>query len=193
GAQGVGHVPIHPKEFGIDFMAFPAWKWLLGPLGLGAMYVNSERIEELTPIFKGTGSVKGGENYLPYKSEWKDGAGRYEFSTPNFIDWIYFKAILEKLDEIGFEKIQKRLYELSSYLGNGLKEIGFEISLDTHKENSGILVAYHKKKTSTEIVTHLRKEDVFTADRLGGVRFAPHIYNSENQLDEIVQLLKRII
>ncbi|MCG6894350.1 MAG: aminotransferase class V-fold PLP-dependent enzyme, partial [Desulfobacteraceae bacterium] len=68
GAQGVGMTPLDLKAVGITYMAFPAWKWLTGPIGLGVMYVSREKLESLKPIFIGTASVVNELEYLPYKS-----------------------------------------------------------------------------------------------------------------------------
>lgn len=40
GAQCAGAAPLDPGEAGIDFLAIPLQKWLLGPEGLGALYVR---------------------------------------------------------------------------------------------------------------------------------------------------------
>ncbi len=173
-------------------MAFPAWKWLLGPLGLGVMYVKKERLDELEVLFKGTGTVKGGENYLPYKKDLKDGSERFEYSTPNFNDWVYFIAILEKLVEIGFPKIQSRILELAEHLEQGLHSIGFSLAKDTHNSNTGIVLAYHPEISSAKIAAYLKTKGVIVADRLGGVRFSPHIYISKEQLDQVLEYLKTI-
>jgi selenocysteine lyase/cysteine desulfurase len=192
GAQGVGHTDMDLHSFGIDFMAFPAWKWLLGPLGLGVMFVRKDKLDKLEVLFKGTGTVKGGENYLPYKKELKDGSERFEYSTPNFNDWVYFVAILEKLEEIGFSNIQSRIFELAEHLEKGLHSLGFSLTKDTHKQNTGIIVAYHPSISSTKIVSYLKSKSVIVADRLGGVRFSPHIYISKEQLDRVLEYLQNI-
>ncbi len=127
GAQGIGHTQVDVQKANISYMAFPAWKWLLGPLGLGVLYIKKEKLDVLKPIFKGQNSVEGGEEYLPYKKNFRRSADRFEISTSNFSDWIYFLATLESLEKVGFEKIQKRLYTLGDFLKAHLKEIGMEV------------------------------------------------------------------
>ncbi len=39
-AQSVGHIPIDVRAMGIDLLAFPGHKSLLGPLGTGALYIR---------------------------------------------------------------------------------------------------------------------------------------------------------
>lgn len=189
GAQGVGHIPIHVKQMNIDYMAFSSWKWLLGPLGLGVLYVSSEKLNSINLSFKGTDSVMDSENYLPYRDTLKVGSDRFMVSTPSFSDWVYFKASLEILSEIGYPQIYERIYSLTSYLGNNLLSLGFSLNTQNFNQNTGILVAKKKYFESKNIVNFLKSKKVVTADRLGGVRFSPHVYNSREQLDVVIDLL----
>ena len=101
GAQGVGLVDIDVRAAGIAAMAFSAWKWLLGPIGLGALYLRRDLIDRLRFPFKGTGSVIDDHNHLPYRDALKPGADRYVLSTPNYNDWVHFDASLEYLEGLG--------------------------------------------------------------------------------------------
>lgn len=57
-AQTAGHLPIDVQADGIDFLAFPGHKGLLGPLGTGALYIRPGLEKDLRPIrYGGTGSV----------------------------------------------------------------------------------------------------------------------------------------
>lgn len=193
GAQGVGNIPIDVNDMQIDFMAFSGWKWLLGPLGIGTLYISQEKLQELKHIFKGTDSVINSEEYLPYKKDLKLGADRYEFSTANFNDWVYWKASLKLLKEIGWQKVMQRIYELNHLLASSLRTLGFHLSTDEFQESSGILTAWHEKKSSSEIVRYLKKQGIITANRLGRVRFSPHIYISEEQIQRVRETLEKFL
>ncbi len=190
GAQGVGLIPVDVKKMNISYMAFPAWKWLLGPLGLGGIYVAKDRLATMKTIFKGQSSVVNADEYLPYKSEIRPGADRFEYSTGNFTDWVYWKSTLEMLSEIGFPVVQERIYALKEYLADGLRKKGFQIYSDSFAESkTGILACAKSGVDSAELVIKLRENKVISAVRLGRVRFAPHIYNSFEQMDRVVELL----
>ena len=190
GAQGVGIQPIDVKKAGISYMAFSAWKWLLGPLGLGVLYVSKEKLEELDPIFIGTESVARDEEYLPYKSELKHTADRFTFSTANFNDWVYFQAALKFLDDIGFEKVQQRIFELSEYLSQGLRQIGFQVLSDRFPSHSTGIIACEKPGVSSQIIVEKLKENqIIAVERLGRIRFSPHVYVLPHQLDKVVHIL----
>ncbi|MCB1192637.1 MAG: aminotransferase class V-fold PLP-dependent enzyme [Leptospiraceae bacterium] len=191
GAQGVGHVDIDVKKCKIPFMAFSAWKWLLGPIGLGVIYVNKEKLKTIKNAFLGQNSVVEADEYLPYKEEIRLGAERFEYSTVNFMDWVYFKSILETLDKIGFPTVMARIYDLANYLKSGLKSIGYEVLSDRFPENNTGIIACYKQGTNTQnTFQYLKNNGIVGALRLGNLRFAPHIYNSEEQLDKVVQMLK---
>ena len=141
GAQGVGMQRIDVKKANIDYMAFSAWKWLMGPLGLGVLYVPESKLDSLQPTFVGPDSVVQSESYLPYKSELKSGADRFSFSTASINDLVHFQAALEFLESIGLRGFEKRLFKLSEHLVKGLRQIGFNVLSDEFPEHpSGIVV-----------------------------------------------------
>ena len=62
-AQTIGALPIDVTAMGIDLLAFPGHKSLLGPTGTGALYVNTTvTLEELTPFREGG---TGGDSSSP--------------------------------------------------------------------------------------------------------------------------------
>ena len=191
GAQGVGLLDVDVQKMNVSYMAFPAWKWLLGPLGLGGIYVAKDKLATMKTIFKGQSSVVNADEYLPYKTEIKPGADRFEYSTGNFTDWVYWKSTLEMLSEIGFPIVRERIYTLKEYLADGLRKNGFQIYSDNFPEyKTGILACDKSGVDSSELVKILRDNKVISAVRLGRVRLAPHIYNSFEQLDRVIELLK---
>ncbi len=193
GAQGVGLQPLDTQKANIDYMAFPAWKWLLGPLGLGVLYISKEKLNSLKPIFIGTESVVKHQEYLPYKSELKPTTDRFTISTANFNDWVYFEAALGFLQEIGFAAVRDRILELSAYLSAGLAKIGFKVLSDQFPDYpTGIVVCEKPGVGSDIIMQQLKQNKIVAAERLGRVRFAPHVYISPEQLDEVLAVLEKL-
>ena len=193
GAQGVGIQSLDIRTANIDFMAFSAWKWLLGPLGLGVLFISKEKLNNLDPVFIGTASVTNDKEYLPYKSELKPTADRFTISTANFNDWVYFEAALEFLKAIGFSAVRERIFELSAQLSKGLTKIGFNVFSDQFPDYpTGIVVCEKPGVGSDVIMTHLKKHNIVAAERLRRVRFSPHVYISPEQIDEAVGVLEQV-
>ncbi len=193
GAQGVGMQPLDTQKANITYMAFPAWKWLLGPLGLGVLYISKEKLNSLKPIFIGTESVVQHQEYLPYKSELKPTTDRFTISTANFNDWVYFEAALQFLQDVGFAAVRDRILELSAYLRGGLAKIGFKVLSDQFPDYpTGIVVCEKPGVESDIIMQQLKQNKIVAAERLGRVRFSPHVYISPQQLDEVLRVLKKL-
>jgi cysteine desulfurase/selenocysteine lyase len=190
GAQGAGLVPLDVRRLGVTAMAFSAWKWLLGPLGLGVLYVRRERLAGLRFPFKGTGSVVDDETYLPYRDALKPGTDRYVLSTPNFNDWVYFDASLAYLERLGFPAVMARIRALASHLAGRLREAGFALTEDAFPgEGTGILAASKPGHDARALVAALGREGIVAAARLDRVRLAPHVYLLPAQLDAVADRL----
>jgi selenocysteine lyase/cysteine desulfurase len=159
---------------------------------MGILFVSKEKLDVLEPIFIGTESVVQAREYLPYKSELKPTADRFTFSTANFNDWVYFEAALEFLQDIGFFDVRERIFELCAHLSRELAKIGFKVLSDQFPDYpTGIVVCEKPGVRADKIVEHLKKNNIIAAERLGRVRFSPHVYISPEQLDEVIQVLER--
>lgn len=190
GSQGVGMIDLDVKAAGIRYMAFSGWKWLLGPLGLGALYIDRDHLESLRPIFKGTESVPGDQEYLPYKHAWKPSADRFTLSTGSMTDWVYFDSSLAYLDALGFANVRERIRALARRLSDGLRAAGYGIHADAYPDAaSGIVSALRPGQDAAAAVRTLRDKGIIAAARLGRIRLAPHIYISERQIDSVVEAL----
>lgn len=57
-AQTLGHLPIDVNDLGIDLLAAPGHKGLMGPLGTGFLYIRPGLENQMSPLVEGgTGSV----------------------------------------------------------------------------------------------------------------------------------------
>lgn len=190
GSQGAGLLDLDVKAARIRYMAFSGWKWLLGPLGLGVLYVDGDHLESLRPIFKGTESVPGDQEYLPYKHAWKPSADRFTLSTGSMTDWVYFDASLAYLESLGFARAQERIRALSRRLADGLREAGYRIHSDAYPQAAaGIVSAIRPGQDATAAVKALKGQGIIAAARLGRIRLSPHVYISERQIDLAIAAL----
>ena len=189
-AQALGVVPLSPEAAGIAAMAGSGWKWLMGPVGLGVFYCHPSLMEQLELVFVGTDTVVEAHKYLEYRFVPKPDASRFEFSTPNVNDWVYFLAALRLLREIGLEKVRERILSLNAYLREGLLSKGLHVyGSPERREQSGILSFWREDLNASETVRRLGAEDIFVAARDGAVRVSPHIYNNEEDLDRLLDAL----
>ena len=190
GAQAVGHVPLDLRTGAITAMAFSAWKWLLGPIGVGVLYVRGDALPRLRLPWKGTASVTDDETYLPYRDTIKPKTDRYVLSTPNYNDWAHFDASLDYLGQFGPEVVRARLHALADYLARGLRGLGFELARDGFPGLPTAIIAASKPgHDRAALVAGLQARGIVAVARLGRLRLAPHIYLLERQLDQVIAAL----
>ena len=112
GAQSVGTIPVDAPALGADAYAFPAHKWLLGPEGVGALWVRPAAMERIDVTVAGLESAAGGAAHgedgamTPHPS-----ARRYEASTPPAALLAAWDAGLAWLEGLGWDWIHGRVRE----------------------------------------------------------------------------------
>lgn len=103
GAQGAGAVPVEPEAWGIDAYAMPAQKWLLGPEGLGALWLHPDVLERIHGVVCG---YESGEDHGFDGSVAEHGdARRYEASTFPEILMAGWAASIAWLAALGWERV----------------------------------------------------------------------------------------
>ncbi len=193
GSQGVGNVPIDFRRVAPAVLCFSAWKWLLGPLGLGALVIDPETLARLRMPFKGTDSVADPQSYLPYQSKLRASVDRYTYSTANYNDWVYFDESLRFLQQLGFEAVQARLLELTQRLWTGLSGLGFQSAYDHGEQpQSGILSVQKPGLDIETLCAGLTTRGIVARVRLEHLRLAPHVYLSPEQMDHSVEEMRHV-
>ncbi|MCS6983616.1 MAG: aminotransferase class V-fold PLP-dependent enzyme [Leptospiraceae bacterium] len=193
-AQGAGHVPLKPRQMNISFMAFSAWKWLWGPLGLGGMYISQDLLPKLTPVFMGTGSVVQDEIYLPYRNELKPTAERYVTSTASLTDWVWFHTSLKLLRELSFPFVMHEIYRLATVLRTELRKVGFTLSSDKFPNCMSGIISLKLSANEAELAYRkLRENGIIAAVRESHLRFSVHLCNENKDMEQIAALLRNIL
>ena len=111
GAQSVPHMPTDVQEIGCDFLVFSGHK-MLGPTGIGCLYVKMDVLETMEPF------LTGGEMVLQVtydRASWADLPMKFEAGTPNIADAIGLGVAVDYLNEIGMANIHEYEQDLTSY------------------------------------------------------------------------------
>ncbi len=111
GAQSVPHMPTDVQEMNCDFLVFSGHK-MLGPTGIGALYVKEEILESMEPF------LTGGEMVLEVsyeKASWADLPMKFEAGTPNIADSIALGSAVDYLNTLGMENVREHEKDLTAY------------------------------------------------------------------------------
>ncbi|MDL2211068.1 cysteine desulfurase [Bacteroides sp. OttesenSCG-928-M17] len=201
GAQGVPHQQVDVQALDVDFYAFSAHK-IYGPTGIGVLYGKEKWLDRLPP-YQGGGEMiqsvsfeKTTFNELPFK---------FEAGTPDYIGTTALSKAIDYVSTIGMDAISAYEHELTLYATQRLKEI----------EGMRILgEAEHKGSVISFLVGDIHHFDMGTLlDRLGiAVRTGHHcaqplmqrlgiegtvrasfaVYNTQQEIDMLVEGVKRV-
>ncbi len=191
--QGVGTTRLDVHACNIDILSCGAQKWLLSPWGAGFCYVRRELVETLEPRTVGWLAVKGAEDFshmLEYNLDYAADARKFEVATIPYQDMAGMVSSLEMLHEIGVASVEKKIHSLLGRLVSGIARIR-TLSLVTPADPSrrAGIVSFNVADVAT-VSARLNDAKVTHSVRGGGViRLAPHIYNTETEIDRVLSLL----
>jgi selenocysteine lyase/cysteine desulfurase len=197
--QGVGVLPCHLAEWGVDFAAADAHKWLLGPEGSGVFYVAAAHRDSLRVLEPGWASVAHRMEWDNLELIYDDSARRFEGGTPNMVGLAGLGASLELLTDVGVDAIWRHVDARCDQLCAGLEANGAVVLSDrrpsTEPQGRSSIVMFTVPGLDP-VVLHerLTSRGVICSPRGGGIRFAPHGYTSVDDIDitlEAVHLSSR--
>ena len=204
GAQAVPHMPVNVQSLGCDFYAFSGHK-MLGPMGIGVLYVKKSLMGQMVPSQFGGGMIK--EVSLTDAS-WAEAPEKFEAGTPDAAGAIGLAAAIEYLSAIGMDKVREHEIKLSKYMVEKLTAIeGIKIlgPLDPEKR-TGLVSFYSEKVHAHDIASVLNSSGIAVRSghhcamplhkELGlpaTVRASYYIYNDFSDIDKLAEGVKKAL
>lgn len=193
GAQSAGDIAIDVKALDADFYAIPMQKWLCGPDGTGALYVNRASLHYIAPTYVGYWSVKHEPGI-----EWElaDYAQRFEVGGRQTAALAGQATVLTWMDEVvGYGWMFERIKTLSAYAYNTLKKIPTIEMLTPQAGMSGLISFRLGDLDVTEVVQKLHDAHNIYIRNIpsnNSLRVSTGFYNTEEEIDTLVQALKEM-
>lgn len=196
-AQTIPHAKIN-TACGIDFVACSAHK-LLGPTGVGMVYMKDYWIKNLDPYKYGGGM---NDSFTEHKFVLYNNVDKFEGGTLNLGGIFGLEAALDYLEKMGWKNIANYQKQLKQYFVKQLKTIKhLEVySLDTELP----IIFFNIKKThAQDIASWLGTKGIICRAGLScaklshniiktkaAVRFSLYFYNTKEEIDKVVKILK---
>jgi len=189
--QSLGALSVDVKRSAVDFLTAACYKWMLGPPGVGFLYVRKELIQKFEPPIIGWASVK--PEVFKTLDFWEirdlklsETASRFEVGTPSSVSIAGAVAALNLLLDAGLENIEKRIRALTDHLVELLSARGIRFQTPLEPEyRSGIvnfLIDNPQERTD-----QLARRGIIVSARSHGIRVSPHFYNTTNEIDKLVE------
>ena len=189
--QALGAMPFDLEAQKVDAAAGASHKWLCSPEGCGILYLSDRARERIQPTLVGWISVDVPWDFESLEQNWKPNALAWESGTGGSSLFYGFEQSAKLLFEIGAEKIENYLEELTDYLCELLAGKDYEIVSSRAKgEKSQIVCIKHKNNlTPTEIAARLENENIIVSPRGDRVRIAPHFFNNREDIERLAENL----
>ena len=189
GAQAAGAVRTDPAAWGVDAYAMPAQKWLLGPEGLGALWVRPGRLREIAPTVMGyeSGEDHGWDGSLTLHPDGRS----LEASTFPEILIAGWSASLGWLEAIGWDRIARDTARAARACREALA--GVEgVSLDAPLASESGLVAFSVPGRDPETAAMALAERGVIVRPLpapGGLRASCGFFTNAGDIDRLAEAL----
>jgi selenocysteine lyase/cysteine desulfurase len=194
GIQGLGALSFNVRQTPVHFLATQAAKWMLGPVGIGFLYIRRDLLSHLEPVMAGWRSVVDRDDYYCYESPLRASGERFEPGSLSFSGLIGMEAAIKFLLASGLQTIEARILDLTDSLIAGLQSRGCTITtpIAHRRERSGIVCFRHPSVAPATLAEHLRAAGVIVSLRGDIIRVSPHFYNSDEDLGRLVDALPRV-
>ena len=188
--QGLGVVPIDVVAESVDIAAGASHKWLMAPEGVGYLYLSDRARERVQPTLVGWVSVANPEDFQNFEQDWNRGTLAWETGTGPAALIYGLRASLELLTGVGVANIARRLEDLTDHLCDRLRGNYELVSSRAAGEKSQIVCIRHTGgMPAMSLYIQLKQRNIITAPRGDRLRIAPHLYNTHEEIDQMVESL----
>ena len=198
-SHAFGIRPFDINDTAVDAVVGVGFKWLCGPYGTGFAWVRPELLETLE--FNNTyWQVMLPADYLVKDKQELTlrnhvGARRYDvFGTANFFNFHPLSGAVEYLLDVGINTIRDHNQELVDRLIAGIDRDRYHLlSPEDGPERSTLVYFSHREpEKNGEIFRILQEKGIDISFRQGKLRAAPHIYNTPDDIDRLLEGLSNV-
>lgn len=192
-SQSLGAYPLSLARIKPDFLVAVGYKWLLGPYGLGYLYVDPKWHRNGTPLEQSWLTRRGSEdfaNLVEYREEYRQGARRFDMGEfPHFVLAPMAQAALRQILAWGIEGIEESLKMLTDLLAGAAPRVGYEVLPAEQRCAHLIGLRQHRNSHHAGLTERLKAANVHVSLRGDSIRVAPHLYNSVADIERLLDVL----
>ncbi len=205
-AQSAPHEALDVKKLNCDFLAFSGHK-MLGPTGIGVLYIKKELHEQMQPYQFGGGMVYEADLY---NASWQKAPHKFEAGTPPIAQAIGLAAAIDYIQKhIPFDQLQKHEASLCAQLIDGFSSMKKVTILGPIQDlkKSGHLVSFtidgmhphdiaaqlSKKGICVRAGNHCAQPLAKLMNIPGSVRASFYLYNTAQEVEQLLQAIKTIL
>lgn len=191
--QSLGARPFDVSEVRPDFLVAAAYKWLLGPYGVGFMYVG-EAYHEGTPIehnWINRRDSRDFQNVADYRDDFQPGARRFDVGERgNFVLLPMANEALRQILAWDVANVAEALEKLTGEIEAEAGRRGME-AVPSGRRASHMIGLKLPPDAPEDLAARLAADNVFVSVRGRSLRVSPHLYNTEEDVEKLFEALSR--
>ncbi|HEX3069075.1 MAG TPA: aminotransferase class V-fold PLP-dependent enzyme [Thermoanaerobaculia bacterium] len=190
--QSVGVLPMDVRRANIAFLAADGHKWMCGSEGAAIFFVAAEHRDKLEVLENGWTNIERKGKFIDCPLELLPDARRFEAGSLNTSGIYGLRAAIDLLLEIGINDIAEESTRIAALLAERLDAIGWQVA-SPRPIRSAIVGVLPPSSEPSLLKWHrlLEENGIVCAPREGMLRFAPHFYNDEDEVERVIAVLKQ--
>jgi selenocysteine lyase/cysteine desulfurase len=190
GFQDCGTRSIDVKALDVDFYVTGTLKYLLGPPGIAFLYLKKSLVESLNPPITSWLAQRDAFSFNAMLLDPAPNARRFEGGSPPVPNVYMARPALHLLVDIGLENVAWQVERLTRAFLEGVHRLGLDTK--TPASSVGPLVVVRAKDVQA-VSSKLAERGVVISTRGDGARFAFHVYNTVEDVEVALAVLKENI
>ena len=205
--QSCGILSLDVGRDHVDALVTSTAKGLLGLYGCGFLYCRRAWAERLTPAYLSRPAVElPPERYsemVGLEAKVRPNARRFEVGAVDYASCYAVDASLDLLGRVGAARIEAHVLALAARLRAGMAELGLEIPRRAQGAEASHIVTVGRLGAGGHGVTddpllarvsaELTAQGVVHTIRRGMLRFAFHLFNSDDDVDRVLAIARSVI
>jgi selenocysteine lyase/cysteine desulfurase len=190
-SQALGAMPLDLAAVRPDFLASVGYKWLLGPFGLGYLYVAS-RHRDGVPLEENWISRLGSEDFaglVDYQDRYQPGARRFDVGQRTHFETTPMAiAALRQLLDWEVPRVAATLRRTTGRIEEQVRALGLTLtSSDRGPHMLGVRLPAAARRRVAEA---LARAKVFVGVRGSSLRLSPHLWTTDEDVGRLVAALR---
>ena len=195
--HAVGSTPFDVRESGVDFASASSYKWLMGEMGLGFMYVRKDRLAEIRRPWFGHNQLASRRSLGFPAAEPADTVTEYEhldsalgyfaMGTQANIVAAQLDYSLEYVLKVGVERIQEYRQPMMDRLREALPKAGY--TTITPPGTRTALISFRHNRDGEALYYKLRDAGVTITVGQHHIRISPSVFNDMDDVDRVIRAL----
>ncbi|MGA9474563.1 MAG: aminotransferase class V-fold PLP-dependent enzyme [Terriglobales bacterium] len=191
--QSLGSVPVDVQALNVDFCCGGVLKWLCGGPGVGYLYVRPDLGAKLEPKLTG---------WFAHENSFEFSAGPIRYTAPplRFMNGTTHIPALEAcrpglqiITQVGVEKIREKSKRQTARLIELADHHGWRVNTPRDPEQRGGTVSIDMPDAQAVSRELLAREVLVDYRPKAGVRFSPHFYNTDEEVDAAIATAAAIL